>query len=332
MSKQLRKKTQEMPQEEVITLASIESKPKYSSQDFLAKKVVRVVPIETRTFTNQQIEQLPEGFIHEGMGRSLELKRDRTTGEFLPIFDNIENIITPQFPDEPMTELEFFTKITGYDLAFSKDSKNFWSGWISEGPNNRGKLPYSVKLPKEGLTLDLSNAWDNITWRVLKTNDRYIAPSWELRNAKPTYWFALVDERISVDLKKEEINLKLKATEEFNKIKDHREILMEFMIIKDPNNIISKTASTDFLFNLVYEVMETNPKLFLSIVNDEYREDKILIFKAVRAGVLKKISTKYFTMGDEPLGVLGDVISLINNPEKLEFRKKLEFQVENSNL
>lgn len=332
MSKQLRKKTQEMPQEEVITLASIESKPKYSSQDFLAKKVVRVVPIETRTFTNQQIEQLPEGFIHEGMGRSLELKRDRTTGEFLPIFDNIENIITPQFPDEPMTELEFFSKITGYDLAFSKDSKNFWSGWISEGPNNRGKLPYSVKLPKEGLTLDLSNAWDNITWRVLKTNDRYIAPSWELRNAKPTYWFALVDERISVDLKKEEINLKLKATEEFNKIKDHREILMEFMIIKDPNNIISKTASTDFLFNLVYEVMETNPKLFLSIVNDEYREDKILIFKAVRAGVLKKISTKYFTMGDEPLGVLGDVISLINNPEKLEFRKKLEFQVENSNL
>lgn len=332
MSKQLRKKTQEMPQEEVITLASIESKPKYSSQDFLAKKVVRVVPIETRTFTNQQIEQLPEGFIHEGMGRSLELKRDRTTGEFLPIFDNIENVITPQFPDEPMTELEFFSKITGYDLAFSKDSKNFWSGWISEGPNNRGKLPYSVKLPKEGLTLDLSNAWDNITWRVLKTNDRYIAPSWELRNAKPTYWFALVDERISVDLKKEEINLKLKATEEFNKIKDHREILMEFMIIKDPNNIISKTASTDFLFNLVYEVMETNPKLFLSIVNDEYREDKILIFKAVRAGVLKKISTKYFTMGDEPLGVLGDVISLINNPEKLEFRKKLEFQVENSNL
>jgi hypothetical protein len=332
MSKQLRKQTQVMPQEEVITLASIESKPKYSSQDFLAKKIVRVVPIETRTFTNQQIEQLPEGFIHEGMGRSLELKRDRTTGEFLPIFDNIENVISPQFPDEPMTELEFFSKITGYDLSFSKDTKNFWSGWISEGPNNRGKLPYSVKLPKEGLTLDLSNAWDNITWRVLKTNDRYVAPSWELRNAKPTYWFALVDERISVDLKKEEINLKLKATEEFNRIKDHREILMEFMIIKDPNNIISKTASTDFLFNLVYEVMETNPKLFLSIVNDEYREDKILIFKAVRAGILKKISTKYFTMGDEPLGVLGDVISLINNPEKLEFRKKLEFQVENSNL
>lgn len=332
MSKQQRKQTQEMPQEEVITLASIESKPKYPTQDFLAKRVVRVVPIETRTFANQQVEQLPEGFIHEGMGRSLELKRDRTTGEFLPIFDNIENVLTPQFPDEPMTELEFFTKITGYDLSFSKDTKNFWSGWISEGPNNRGKLPYSVKLPKEGLTLDLSNAWDNITWRVLKTNDRYIAPSWELRNAKPTYWFALVDERISVDLKKEEINLKLRATEEFNKIKDHREFLMEFMIIKDPNNIISKTASTDFLFNLVYEVMDTNPKLFLSIVNDEYREDKILIFRAVRAGVLKKISTKYFTMGDEPLGVLGDVISLINNPEKLEFRKKLEFQVENSNL
>jgi len=78
--------------------------------------------------------------------------------------------------------------------------------------------------------------------------------------------------------------------------------------------------------------METNPKLFLSIVNDEYKDDKILIFRAIRAGALKKISTKYFTMGDEPLGVLGDVISLINNPEKIDFRKKLEFQVENSDV
>jgi len=323
---------EEVPQTEQITLASTPSKPKYPTMDFLNKRTVRVVPIESRTFTNQQVEQLPEGFIHEGMGRSLELKRDRTTGEFLPIFDHIEKVLTPQFPDEPMTELEFFNRISGYDLSFAKETKNFWSGWISDGPNNKGKLPYSVKLPKEGLTLDLTNVWDNITWRVLKTNDKYIAPSWESRNAKPTYWFALVDEKVSVDRKKEEINLRLKATEEFNRMKDHRELLMEFMIIKDPNNIISKTASTDFLFNLVYEVMETNPKLFLSIVNDEYKDDKILIFRAIRAGALKKISTKYFTMGDEPLGALGDVISLINNPEKIDFRKKLEFQVENSDV
>lgn len=311
------------------TEAIIEKKPKFPFKDFLAERIVKVVPVETRTFTNQQVEQLPEGFIHEGMTRSLELKRDKTTGEFIPIFDHVNKVITPQFPEEPMTELEFFSRMTGYDLSFTKEVKNFWAGWVSEGPNNKGKQPYSVRLPKEGLTLNLSNVWDNITWRVLKTNDRYIAPSWEAKNAKPTYWFALVDEKVSVDVKKERIMLELKATEEFNKIKDHRELLMEFLIIKDPNNIIAKTASTDFLFGLVYDVLKNNPALFLSIVNDEYREDKILIFKAVRAGALKKIGNKYFSMGDEPLGNLGDVISLLNSPEKIEFRKKIEFQVEN---
>lgn len=312
---------------ETITM-STETKPKYPFKDFLAQRMVKVVPIETRTFTNQQVEQLPEGFIYDGMGRSLELKRDRVTGEFFPVFDHIEKVVTPEFPQEPMTELEFFNRITGYDLSFTKEQKNFWAGWIAEGPNNKGKIPYSVKLPKEGLTLNLSNVWDNITWRVLKTNDKYIAPSWEQKHAKPTYWFALVDENISVDRKQEEILIKLKATEEFNKIKDHREFLMDFLIIKDPNNVISKTADTKFLFNMVYEILETNPRLFLSIVEDQYKEDKILIFNGVRAGALKKIGAKYFSMGDEPLGNLGDVISLINNPEKLEFRKKLEFQVE----
>lgn len=310
----------------------LSSKPKYPVKDFLPKRIVRVVPIETRTFINQQVEQLPDGFIHDGAQRSLELKRDKLTGEFVKIFDHIEKVLTPQFPEEPMTEFDFFCRMTGYDLSFTKERKNFWAGWMKEGPNDSGKLPYSVKLPKEGLTLDLSNVWDNIAYRVLKTNDKWIAPSWEDRHKKPTYWFALVDEKVSIDRKKEEINLKLKATEEFNKIKDHRELLLEFLIVKDPNNLISPKASLEVLFNQVYEVLETNPKLFLSIVSDPYKDDKVFIFKAVRAGALKKQKDKYYTMGDEPLGNLGDVISLINNPEKIEFRKRLEFQIENNNL
>lgn len=312
------------------TVTSTPSAPKYPMKDFLAKRVVKVVPVESRTFANQQVEQLPEGFIHEGAQRSLELKRDKLTTEFVQIFDNIEKVLTPQFPDEPMTEFQFFCKMTGYDLSFTKDTHNFWSGWIKEGPNDKGKLPYAVKLPKEGLMLDLSNVWDNIAWRTLKTNDRYIAHTWEDRFKKPSYWFALVDEKISVDRRKEEINLKLKATEEFNKMKDHRELLMEFLIIKDPNNVISAKATTEFLFNQVYEVLETNPKMFLSIVTDPNREDKIFIFRAVRAGALKKMSGKYYTIGDEPLGAMGDVISLLNNPERIEFRKKLEFQIESN--
>jgi hypothetical protein len=41
---------------------------------------------------------------------------------------------------------------------------------------------------------------------------------------------------------------------------------MEFLIIKDPNNVISSNASSEWLFNQVYEVLESNPKEFLELL------------------------------------------------------------------
>jgi len=128
-----------------------EKKSEYPNKDFLRQRTVRVVPVETRTFVNQQVEQLPEGFIIEGMSRSLELKRDKTTGEFLPIFDNIQKVITPQFPDEPMTELEFFNRITGYDLSLLRRLKTFGLVGFQKGLITKEKSLFQLNYLKRVL-------------------------------------------------------------------------------------------------------------------------------------------------------------------------------------
>lgn len=303
-------------------------KSEYPSVNFLQKRFVKLAPIARDVIPGVPYEKLPDGFIYQGMSRSLERARDIKTGYFKSLFDNSKKVITPQFPEEPMTELEFFCKISGQPL----DKEEFWAGHVDRNDRTKSKIPYTVQLPSDGVMYDLSNVKDNIDYRVVKSHSgKYIAPSWEERNHRPTYWFALVDEKISTDRKMEEIKLKLKATEEFNKIKDSRELLAEFLIIYNGEATPSPSTSTEWLFNQVYSLMESNPSQFLSVVDDPSRDEKILIFKALRAGALKKQSKKYFTLGEQPLGNLAETIGYFKNPENYDFVEKIRFQVESYN-
>jgi hypothetical protein len=325
-----KKTTEQEIKKETVVKTPVEKKIEF--KNFLENRLIKIVPIETRDFSGQTVESLPEGFIHPNARRSLELHKD-PNGRFTQIFNTSNRYLTAEFPEEPLTELEWFSRMIGKDLNVHKKDDNFWAGHMEKGNPTLNYKPYEVTLPREGRTLDLNNLDDYLAYKVLTTNThRWIAPSWENRYDRPTYWFAMVDEKVAVDRKTEKIKLNLKATEEFNKIKDHRELLMECLIIKDPNNVISSTASSEWLFNQVYEMLENNPKQFLQIVEDPDREEKVMVFKAVRANAIKKSGDKYYTLGDEPLGKLGEVIGILRNPAKIDFRKKVEFQIENHNI
>lgn len=303
----------------------------YPKKNFLQHRIVKVEPIpQPNEWRNLVGEALPQSFMLEGTTRTFDLPRDIRTGQFKKILDDKTKVITPQFPDEPMTELEFFSRMIGYDLSFTKREYNYWTGYVDPKDPIGNIKPYRVKVEKEGMSLDLSSPEDHLKYKVLLANSHaWIAPSWAEKFTIPTYMFALVDEKVNTDSKKEMIQLKRKANAEFDKIADSDELLREFLIVKDPNNIISKTASKDFVFNQVYEVLEKDPKYFLTIVEDPYRIEKILVYKAVRAGALiKSAKDRYETPGGETLGSMGDLIHLLNEPEKLEFRKRLEYQIE----
>lgn len=311
-------------EEELITL---EEAPKIEYKNFLSKKIVRVQPLDIKISPNQQYEQLPEGFLMPNAQRTFPLRRDNVTGGFVEIFDRF-NKFAVKGHDDPMSELEFMSMMVGEDLDFHKST--FWSGKMDrENPSNN-RTPYVAVVPASGRVLDLSNPKDYIDYKILSTwFDKYISPSWQERNARPSYVFALVDEKVDVDVKKEKINLKLKAMSEFNKIKDSSVLLKEVLLLDNPRNVFGDNVSHEYLFNLVYTMVEETPQRFLNALSDPEKEMKLLIHKAVKAGAIKKSGDKYYTMAEEPLGLLGELIAVLKDPEKIQFREKIEFQVDN---
>lgn len=302
-------------------------KPEFPYKNFLEKKTVKLAPIVRELMSGVQYEKVPDGFIFDGMTRSLERGRDKVTGYFKPMFDTTTKYLTPQFPKEPMTELEFFCRITGQD--FDKDW--YWAGKYDKQSGDKNK-PYTVHLPTKGELYDLSDPKQHVDYLVIKTHEgKWIAPSWEERYLRPTYWFALVDEKVSTDRAKEQNELKIKANTEFSKIKDSRELLAEFLIVYDGDAQPSTTTSTDFLFNQVYKIVEENPKQFLQVLKDDNREEKLLVFKALRAGAIIKRGKKHFTLGEQPLGTLSETIAFLKHPENFEFYEKIRMQVESYN-
>lgn len=291
-------------------------------------KIIKVTPVNEKDFVNQTVESLPENFIHPNARRSLELKRDEYGG-FTQIFDTVNKYRTAEFPNEELTELEWFSKMKGRDLNVHKAEANYWAGWMNKSNPTLNFKPHEVLIPREGKDLDLGTVEGMIEYKVLLSNThKWIAPSWAERYDRPTYWFALIDSAVTINKKAEKMNLTVEANSEFMKMKDHKELLMEFLIVKDPNNVISSNVSMDFLTTQVYDVVENNPKLFLDLIADNDKEEKVMVFKAHRAGAIRKSGDKYYTMGDEPLGKLGEVVAILKDPTKVEFRKKIEFQIE----
>jgi hypothetical protein len=289
-------------------------------------KIIKVTPTIEKDFTNQTVEVLPENFIHPNAVRRLELRPDGN-GSFTQIFDTVTKHLTKE---GEMTELEWFSHMKGKDLDVHKTESNFWSGWMNRSNPTLNFKPYEVVLPREGKDIDLGTVEGMLEYKVLLSNThKFIAPSWDERYNRPTYWFALIDEKITVDKKTEKMNLTVSANTEFMKIKDHRELLMEFLIVKDPSNPVGDNATTDWLRTQVYDIVENNPKLFIALAEDPDRDAKVMVFKGVRANAIKKSGDKYYTLGEEPIGKLGDVIGWLNDPTKVDFRKRVENQIDN---
>lgn len=302
--------------------------------DHLPEKIVRIVPIPRPNYWKNLVgESLPEPFQYEGTSKSFDLPKDLKTGRYKKIFDDIKKNFSKQFPDEALTELEAFSRMIGKDLNYNRMDGNFWRGDSPTSDPTKAEKPYRVFVPREGMTLNLSIPEDNLKYRVLKANTDRVAPNWEERDYMPNYTYAIVDENVSIDRKKEQNKTEILAISEFSKIQDNRELLAEFLIAKDPTISIAKSASTDFLFNQVFNVVKNDPKFFLTVMNDEYWKDKVFIYKAVKAGALiKTAKDKYATVGGEEIGRLADVIHYLNDPEKIEFRKRVEHQIKEHNI
>lgn len=184
------------------------------------------------------------------------------------------------------------------DLSPYKMEKNFWT-------------QFEVKIPKDGLQLDLNDVHDYLRYKFLLCYTNIICPSPEQAYENLEYKFTFADEQHEIQKQNKRGEIKKNAWIEFGKIEGSMEKLRNVLTIYGRKPLGS--AKQEFLIAEVNKIVEENPVKFLEIVRDKDMDIKILINKAVSVGALRKQKSSYSLPG-------GDIIGRTES-ETIEFLK-----------
>jgi len=231
---------------------------------------------------------------------------------------------------DPLTkeERDFFeSKASGLalekgDLSTLKRENNYWSN-------------FRVKLDKNVLQLDLSNAMDYLRYKVLAVNTEIIAPSAEDKYAKGTYRFAIVEEDYQHEERVKAASEKKTAYKFFGKIDNSPTKMKNFLNVyytqKPGGKQVPPNAKKEFLIAEIEKLIENDLLGFLKLADDKDYDKKVLIFTAQRAGALVREGMTFKIPDGAVIGDnLQEVITFFDNPANSEEVIKLKARIENS--
>lgn len=190
---------------------------------------------------------------------------------------------------------------------------------------------YAVRLKRTDTYLDLSNPTDYINYKVLLTNTELIASSLSaLENApKQTYQFVLISEEEQNTRSSIKMNTTVNAYRLFGKMESDYSKL-KFIVETMGGKSISNTTKLEFLQGQAHELLQNDPKLFVAIAEDKFLDIKIMIFKSVEKGFLKRIGDFYYDENNQPLAApntdptLSSAALYINDVKNQSLKFKLE--------
>lgn len=202
---------------------------------------------------------------------------------------------------------------------------NFWSN------NTEGGIS-KVRLNKDGNTLNLADPIDYIKYKILLANKDLIASSMqELQDhPKATYRFVLISDTDTNTEAKTKRTIKSRCYAEFGKIEEKADIL-KTVIETITGKPLASNTKLEFLQNKAWELIEADPKVFLSVVQDKLLETKVLIQKCIEAGLISKRANYLYLRsdntplcegGEEPL--LSVAARYLNSPKRQELKLSLE--------
>ena len=217
---------------------------------------------------------------------------------------SIANVLTKE-------EKDYLESITGLNLSVYGD---FWTN-------------FQVSLFKDDASnkFDLSNPMDYISIKVLEAWKDDIATEWKDRNKKQTYQFVITKDTDLDNEKKFKLDTKKEAFKLYGKIEDDREKLLGVLKLLS-NKPISKDSKLKWIQGQVEEYVDTMPSRFLSVVEDDALETKMLINKAVDAGYIVRNGNKYSTVDGLELSEnkqpasFDNAVAYLNNPKHQDVR------------
>jgi len=243
----------------------------------LPNRIVRIKPIVRKNW-------LPEG--HDG-----EFLLSHTKELFSCPIDSTGNFAKVLSEEERLFLEKKLNLLPGAMSHYSKSSArgqkySFWS-----------PMTTSVSLDRDGKTLDLANPQDYAHYKMLLSHSDLIAPSWDDRNNKATYRYAMVDNQHEelTDFRKAEAEAE--AWQKYYEMGSSEEEMKDFLAVFH-NKKIPADSSVKWLRGQLGKCVNENMTRFMSLANDPTYRTKVFLEKAVNAGVVKKKGRGFFFIGN----------------------------------
>ena len=236
------------------------------------KVIVRFVPKETDSITDRK---------HVAFGGMMD---SAVRGFTVPMLNNgtYRNVLT----DNEKTFLEDLLGLEVNGLSVYNKKDNYWDNYL-------------IRLSKQDTILDLSDPEDYIKYKVLLANKDTVAPSMrelkELRKA--TYEYVIMEPNEEFSDSRNRVNNTMKCYEEFGAIKDKFDVLKCVIETVDGRPVANNTK-IEFLQAKATDLIADNPKYFLEVITDPLLNTKVIIKKAVEAGLISKRGEYYYFRED----------------------------------
>ena len=259
--------------------------------------IVRFVPSPTAMV--QRKGHILYGGMAENATRSFVVPRLNKTGMF-------KNVLTD-------SEKSFLEKAMGLEinaLSIYKKENNFWD---DSNPNGIGR----VTLHKQDNYLDLNIPEQYIQYKILLANKDYIAASMEELEERPkaTYQFVIISEGAEAQRNLSKMDITMECYTEYGAVKKDKDTL-KTIIEQLEKRPISPNVELDYLQNKINDYIQADPRKFYTVITDEYLPAKVLIKRAVEAGLVgTKNNTYYLRKDGSPLCEMGEE-STLNNAAK----------------
>lgn len=298
-------------------------------EDKTAKKVKEVTVSEVKVNPLRK-EKIYVRFVPHDNGVSSRDKRHimygaRADGAYddlvVPMLRNgkYKNVLTNE-------EKDFLEKALGLDsnaLSVYNTEKNYWDD-------------YKIHIvAKDGLTLDLSDPFDYIKYKVLLANTELVAPSVQERLDRPkaTYLYELVHEEEETILENAKMDATMASYKEFGKIDNDFNTLRVLSELLDSRPYAANNK-IEFFKSRINQLIQADPKKFHKAITDPLLHAKVLLRIGTENGIITKRGDYYYLKSDgSPLCGPGEESTLtvaaqyINMPAHQDIKFLLENEI-----
>lgn len=187
-----------------------------------------------------------------------------------------------------------------------------------------GDYKKTIRIPKEGIVLNLDNPSDELTYLNLLAHSK-VANSEQEKFENPEYEYVMTTPQKEAEVKNTVNKKKREAYKVFGKMSTSESI----DVLKYAGKKTDNSHTIDMIESSIAEIIERDPQDFLDIVNDPDFKMKVFVKDCIGIKALVLRGTRYTINGGDSIGnTLIQAIEYLNDPINqdiyLDLKAKLE--------